>query len=502
MRCVEETYQAYEWLAMQTPRQDTVVICNDAARLDQILRSMAKAEAGEKPQVGSHRVVSDLRCMLTVPKRLVWLDCQGGYGLRYGYDFLSRSDIAHWPGLATEEQMLAAVHGHLVRMLNGADECLLIAARRDVGQPLTEHPMVAALTHSSVPLVPQELEVKIPLQKTQHSEIRFTPQFAYQLPNGMVHCEDKVVSYSTLDHLIDFPFNYAMESVAHLPEPRTKNALAIIKGNVAHKLTELMVNEHHCIDLSLYDKLSEQAIQTMGRDLLRPEYRFELEEFHASMQESLRILAQIIEANHLTLVEDEYKLGWETPVQLDIFGDSKASIDLLLRDERDGRYVIFDFKYSMSEDNYKEMLRKNRSLQFAFYKEIFDRCSTLGEVKAMGYYLFPLSTLFVPEGTMGSDHLKGENIEAVPLEDAEQVSTTNAFEDLLSHMRASYEVRIAELKRGYIEEAEGMPLSKIPYCDHIAKGEELVPLSHKYKDDKSKGTPYAPVHRVMKNQIR
>lgn len=489
---VDEPYQAYEWLALQTPQPDTVVVCGQGQRLDAVLRSLAQPEAGETPRVGSHRVVSDLRCQLQAPKRLIWLDCQGGYGLHYAYDFLNATERLHFPSLPSEEQMLQAVHAQLVRLLNQPDEVCLIAARREVGQPLTEHPMVAALTHARENRIQaQELAVGLPMQASPQTELRFQAQATYQLSRGLDHCQDKVMSFSTLDQLIQYPFNYAVESVAKLYEPKQPDHLSRVKGNVAHYIVELMINQDHSINLSRYDELAQTALEFKGRDLLKPENHFELEEFHLTMRESLQVLHQIITDQHLTPIEDEYKIGWEEAVQLPVFGDSKASIDLLLRDDRDGKYVIFDFKYSTHGDTYTDLLALNHSQQFAFYKEIFDR----GEVKAMGYYLFPLHTLFVPEGAMGSDHLSGDNIESVSLGD-------DALPDLLDSMHRSYETRIAQLRQGCIEEAEGMPLADLDYSRQIAQGELLVPLEHAYNDKKKKGTPYAQTHLVLKNQIR
>lgn len=497
---VDETYQAYEWLALQQPQADTVVVCADTQRLDQVLRSMAKPTAGDTPQVGSHRVIDDVRCMLAAPQRLVWLDCQGGYGLHYAYDFLSVTERNQWPGLPSQEEMLEAINRHLVHQLNGPSEVVLIAPRRDVGQLQSEHPMVAALTHGREKKIEaEELIVELPQLTETRKEIQFTPRQSYQMAKGIDNCEEKVMSYSTLETLVNTPFDYVMEGVAKLYEPQADAAIRLEKGTVAHKVVEYMINDKKEIDLAHFDDLLQKALKCCGHELSLKENRFELEDFRLTLQESLSVLKSIIDEQQLTPVRDEYTIGWETPVRMDTFGDSKASIDLLLQDRRDGQYVIFDFKYSQHDSTYTNYLSENKSMQFAFYKEIFDKFSRLGQVKALGYYLFPLNTLYVPAGPLGSDHLKGDHIETVSLDD-------NAIDDLLLYMKNSYQVRIDELKQGNIEEAEGMTLSDLPYCQKIADGEKLVPLNHKFNKDKEethlKNTPFEPKHRVMKNQIR
>jgi len=493
---VEEPYQAYEWLAMQAPQAQRLVVCGDVAQLDQVLRSMAQPTAGEDPEVMCHWVVNDVRCQLDSPKQLIWIDCAGGYGLNYAYGFLSADESAQFTALPTEGEMLEAIHNHMIALLNRVDKVTLVATAKNLGQPQNEHPMVAAMIHGAAEkITPQELTVTMPTEQEPHKEIRFVRQMSYQLEGGIQQGEGKAMSYSTLENLIDYPFNYVMERVAGLKEPPQPEALPIVKGNVAHRVIEHMIKDHQGIDMGLFDELFSISLDEKGQELTKEENRFELDEFKVTLRESLEVLDQIIKEQHLTPIESEFGIGTEEPVALDTFGMSKAYIDLVLRREGEEEgYFIFDFKYSLKVDDYREKLAYNQSLQFAFYQEIFDRHSHLGRVKALGYYLIPLKTLYVPEGELGSAHLFGKHIDTVTRDEM-------ATDDLLASMKKSYSRRMEELQSGAIEEAEGMPLADLPYQQRIADKEALIPVAQD-KNGKLKKNPFAPTHIVMKNQIR
>ena len=173
---------------------------------------------------------------------------------------------------------------------------------------------------------------------------------------------------------------------------------------------------------------------------------------------------------------------------------------MLLKD-KEGNSYIFDFKFSRS-DRYSQKLEQNKSVQFVFYEEIFEQWNKQekkhGPLRAMGYYLFPLGTLFVPEGEKGSKWLKGKHVQAVPQDDKEHLK------DALQALRNSYEYRMEELASGKIEEGESMELSDLEYHNEANNPEtrEMFPLETEYNKEHLKGKPYSPKHIVLKGQIR
>lgn len=493
LRFGEQT-DAYEWLATQTPSADTLVVCRDGSRLDSVLRGMGASVAAGRTQADAHHVVEDIRCMLDTPENLVWLDCCGDLGFHYPYHFLSGEETESLNGISgisipEQEPMLAAVHDHIRQCLASVPgQVTLVGADADLGQTLGEHPVIAALLHrkdKETCLVPDTPELNIPL-KDEKEVMPFSRTGEFELERNAA-IRERHMSYSSLDQLVQHPFNYAVEKFCRMREEGEPD-LQTEEGNVAHALVQLMV-EAGGLTLSGFDTFLEKAIQQEGNYLKQEEYRFEREDFSFTLKKSIASLRQIIESQNLEIIASEKEIEGELPV----FGRCVAKIDLLLRDCRDeNAYVIFDFKYSRSDYNPRK-LEENKSVQFAFYKEIFDTCSGMGRAVAMGYYLLPLGRLFVPEGRLGSDRLAGEGIQTVPL-------SPTALSDPLELLRRSYRFRMDQLGRGIIEEGEGLPMAGLAYNGENA--ESRFPLEPAWDDNESKSGSYGNPHIVLKNQIR
>ena len=514
----DEPRQAYEWLSQQPVLPHQLVVCADTQRLDAVLRCFGKPLTGSKAQIGCHMVTDDIRSVVDTPDSLIWLDCNGDYRYTYPYDFISATEAEQLPPsivYPTREECLLQVSRHYTRLLNEVkDEVTLVTAATDLGEPLAEHPVVSELLYgqpsalvttkiavSSEPKGPGEYA--LPMQSKQHEQ-HFQRQVQYTVGDPLPVSPQVTMSYSTLDQLVQFPFNYLVEKLALMREPTSEDDLRTVKGNVAHRTVEFMVNAQQppCqLNLALFDDCLDKALKDKGQDLLRPENQFELEEFKIIMRQSITTLDQIIRQQGLTIVGSEVNVP-DNPdsdsqsrptLPLGRFGNSVANIDLLLTDAQ-GKYVVFDFKFSSSENTYPGKLKENKSVQFTFYSEILRAVSK--PVCAMGYYLFPLATLFVPEGPLGSQHLRGAHIQSVPL-------GKDAVHDAYTALQNAYEKRIEQLRSGIVEEAEQMPKADIPYHQACSQpGAELFPLDDAYQHTELKGSPYQPDHIVLKNQIR
>ena len=520
---VDEQYQAYEWLTKREPRAKEVVVCRDAQRLDSVLRCHNLPVAGEDPQTSGHHVVNDIRSMLDVPESLVWLDCSGDYGLQYPFDFMTEDErqfVVKTLRLPSREDMLAVVAQVMIRTLNQVPgEVILVKADYDVGAALTEHPLVATLLYNKdAEAKCEKAAYDIPLGD-KRDETLFGRKAYYEVGID-ARVRDLTASYSSLDQLIQSPFDYVVEREAGLREPINQSDLVTTEGNVAHRVTELML-ENGELKSEKFEEALDKALQEDESQLLsQAENQFELETFKKVLKDSIEVLKEIIAENELIPVCCEYPIpeGAVKPygkkvkaeeadskdkpktIKLDVFGKSNAFVDMLLKDKEDN-YYIFDFKFSRS-DKYSQKLEQNKSVQFAFYEEIFEQWrkqeKTLGPLRAMGYYLFPLGTLFVPEGEKGSKWLKGKHVQAVPQDDKEHLK------DALQALRNSYEYRMEELASGKIEEGESMELSDLEYHNEANNPEtrEMFPLETEYDKENLKGKPYSPKHIVLKGQIR
>lgn len=490
----DEQTEAYEWIAKENPTPDTLVVCRDGQRLDSVLRCMGAQVAAGRTQAEAHLVVEDVRCMLDGPKHLVWLDCTGDYGFCYPYHFLSREEIETVNDIAninihSQEKMLDAVQGHIQSCLNMVHEDItLVYAKTDLGQILPEHPIMAALLHDAKK--ESQLTPSTPTLEIEKQEEKDVISFvgSSELCVGRnVAIGPKTMSYSSLDKLVQSPFNYAVEKYCEMREEGDAD-LQTEKGNVAHKVVQLMV-EAGGLNIEGLETFLQEAIEEEGNYLKLEEYRFERENFAFFLKQSITSLKEIIESQKLEIVKSEKTIEGK----LDDFGPSIAKIDLLLKDQsKEDEYVIFDFKYSDSDYN-PNKLQENKSVQFAFYQKIFDKCSDMGKVVAMGYYLLPLGTLFVPEGEMGSDRLSGKGIQVVP-------RSATALDNPLAMLKQSYDFRMKQLEEGRIEEGEGMALEGLQYNGEGVK--DRFPLSADWNDKQLKSHSYGNPHIVLKNQIR
>ena len=503
----KELYQAYEWLATQKPDPQRMVVCRDQQRLDNVLRHFSQPDAGPGAQVGSHQVTDDVRCQLDAPHSLVWLDCNGDYGLQYPYGFVSVTEARelYLMGLniVPEQQMLTTIHAHLIALLSAVEgKVTLLSSRFDNGNALAQHPIMATLLQQYGPSAgvhgkaPLEVSYEDQLPHRQLQSQRFEPQLRYEL--GTDIRRDAVMSYTELDRLIQYPFQFAIERLAALWEPHEDKDLHTEQGELAHKVVELMVSDHHELRPAETADYLDKALQQKYYAMALPENRFELENLKHTIQDSLEVLQQIIHDRSLEIVASEYAIPERDQdgkvsgsVELQGFGQGKAFIDLLLRDKHDGDYVIFDFKYSRSNTTYEQKLQENLSIQFAFYEYIFNSHNPLGKgkVKAMGYYLFPRKTLYVPEGHMGNNYQQVDNIQIVPL-------SRTALPDLLEAMKQSYTFRMQQFASGIVEEGEKMPIRNL---DYQVDGQTLVPIQ---EEKGNKKAPYVANHIVLKNQIR
>lgn len=496
LTCFHEKEEAYQWLAMEPVKAGTVAVCADRDQLDSVCVAFGKPSTSCK---GAHRVTDDVRNVLDMPAELVWLDCNGDYGFSYPYAFLNKAERACL-SLPSSEEMAEAVHGHLVTLLNRMPVKHFILAKYDKGEALTEHPMVAALLHKhKLPVEAGCIEIA---EKDCGEKVTYEPQAIYNINRNLL-VKEPVMSVSGLDQLVDFPFTFTVEKVLGMYEPNKKEEILTEKGKVAHKVVELMVTETGQVCMSAFDAYLEKAMEAEGSLLAKAENLFEYEEFCRDLKESLATLDVIIQSQGLVPVACEMKLEGDLPP----YGHSVAFIDMVLekKEQREmvgtppqKKYVLFDFKYSISE-RHKNKLANNTSTQFEFYTQMFNKFGAVQlnesadcKVKAYGYYQFPLKKLFVPTGLRGGDVLKGAHIEVV------EPDSKNWISELSTVMENSYKERIEELEKGLLEEAEDMALKTEGLVYPTVDG--LLPIHGRYKTKKL--TPYTKNHIVLKNQIK
>ena len=225
-----------------------------------------------------------------------------------------------------------------------------------------------------------------------------------------------------------------------------------------------------------------------GLILCLRENTIELKSFKVSLRESIGVLLDIIISNGLDIVGFEESLTAEGLIGNKEDGTSAdvyAIIDCLLRDPKDGKYLVFDFKYN-SGTTYRKKIEENRELQLAVYKKVVETVS--GDVKFTGYYAIPRRTLFTAD-----DVLKPHKaVEVVP-KDSEK--------DLFAMASKGYDFRWKQLRNGKLEEGEGMDLADMDYYrNQDALG--LYPLEPDYNKVNIKASAYGNKNCTLKGGLK
>ena len=120
-------------------------------------------------------------------------------------------------------------------------------------------------------------------------------------------------------------------------------------------------------------------------------------------------------------------------------------------------------------------------MQLVLYRQAVEQ-HFKGEVAGVGYYLFPMMTLFTTDYP-DSDHVKQVTVKA----DA-------AVRNLFAEVQNSYVYRRTSLDDGFIEEGELTDIAELPYTTDKPSDQPLYPIkadsSDKDKSKKRKACPY------------
>ena len=432
----------------------------------QIYRPMNYALAQDEN--GACHVVTDISKIATPARTILWLDCQEEDQESDAYDFLSQVEKdyleksgVHLPDFAAH---LSSLRRQRLRILSQADSILLVRSAYNGTTRLGEHTMIAEVrqTAGSLPLVKkEELELFPMVQPTLTTQPidRFAPVAALEL--GAIDYKGRRESNSSLDTLIQLPFNYTMQYVAKLNEPndeQLKNTHITI-GLVAHNFFEHIIadanknlGQMRMLTEDEFEQRLNDSIDATGLILRLPENTTTLGEFRIQLRESMLALIDIMENLDLTPVGCEVSIP-EDPtegedvrsLQLADIGNFGARIDFLLKDASD-HYVIFDFKWSYSK-YYGEKLESNTAIQLELYREAVKAFYTGKDVAAVGYYMMPRKQLL----TSDYDEIPGSKL-------IKHITPAAITTTLFEQIRNSYRFRMDEIRRGHIEEAETMDI--------------------------------------------
>lgn len=454
-----------------------------------------------RAQVGSLSIVNCCTQLLDTPENLLWLDCFGADTQTDQFEFLSTAEKT-W--LNNQEEILVPKlqdildlnRREMIQSLSRiAGNITLVTADYFHNQKMAEHPIVAELKmQRGDKLMVSEGDVNLPF--TNEKEIiKIEPQLQYKLDS--FNLSGRSESNTSIDILINYPFDYTVHYVAQLGEPSKKELGSIQKvtGLVAHCFIEGLVDsvadlpKNERIDRmetlfkDEFDGRLEKAISTTGLVLMLKENEVEYKNLHYLLKQSIETLITIMREKQLVPIGCEMK--YEEPLaEIDRFN---ARIDMELEDAS-GYAVIFDFKWSYSTF-YGSKIKEGKAIQLELYRQ--ELIQQGKKVSAVGYYLLPKCLLV----TSDFDTLK-DNKGKVIIQHIDAPQDVKLFEQIQN----SISQRKNEIREGTIEEGEGMDIITLPYSQRfIKKGENLLSVGKVKRARKTKDNPEPDIKAINKD---
>lgn len=411
-----EQYEAWQLLVKLPYDAQTMLVCADEKRLNDTMQAIG-GEQWRTDRVGCPHATANVFDQKDIPNRLVWLDCAGNGLALDPYDFLS-SEERKALAITDGEMRSATQMQWLYTTLNRIKDWILVSPKHHLGESLGEHPIITSLKQNKTFYDDACADgQKIILPQTEPTEIKKLDPIAEINIDPVVlsKIHKPSDSYSAIDTLVNAPLDYVMENMGGLaaPEDDKEPNENLMKGPIAHKVVELLVNKNETEAYSLddiqsrfntqYDKLFEQAMEAEKEEaekecaafLKRPENVNMLAVFKEDARKSIERLIDIIKEKGLTPLRSEYEFSKDKFLKpFDPFDNPHGFVDLLLKDKDENR-VIIDLKWS-TRDVYQKAIENKRggeAYQLYMYKQAVEM-QTGKAVAWYAYYLFPKMELY------------------------------------------------------------------------------------------------------------
>lgn len=423
-------------------------------------------------EVGSMNVISKAGDIHDVAEHIVWFPAMDEGAAKYPFDFLNNDEYKELVGdgvLLYDRAYFSSMNrAAMLRPLMFAKRLTIIEAMKVGGTKVKRHPLILQLKECIRDF--EKIIIKGALPDSALEEDwkvnNSSDDIQVQLNKGVVlkerHLrydddEKQAESYSSLNTLIQHPFEYVCKYCANLRkvEAPSADSLSTTLGNVAHRIVEKVFGSKDDYDRLIneeYDSIFEEAVTECGLLLRSHEYKFEYLGIQRKMKTTLIKLKNFIEDNGL-----EVK-GCEEELQITEWKEAgekvklNSRVDMLLEDEN-GNKVIFDFKWRTNEGKYeKESLKETTALQLYLYEYIARKTS--GKEAKAAYIILPDMTPMSHHDFKGAEKIAKQDI------------------DRMAQAALSYKFRWEQFKDGVIERVEGRDIDTGDY----ATKENLYPL--------------------------
>ncbi len=427
-------------------------------------------------QVGSLNVVNSYSQLLDSPEKLLWLDCCDSDECLDQYEFLSTAE-RNWLSKQTKvtipnlKKILEANRKEMIMTLaNISGEITLVTADYFHNKKMAEHPLIAELKMTmGTRLKIEEGPFSLPMTKNQNIK-KLEPKLQYNL--GKITYNGRSESNTSIDELINYPFDYVMHYLAKLKESSSNEMGSIQKvtGLVAHCFIEGLVTSAKDLPKNQrldkmryllnneYDKRFDESITITGLPLLLKENEVDYNNLKFQLKRSIEVLFEIMEQKNLTPVGCELKYDKELGK---VINDFNARIDMVLEDSKDNT-VIFDFKWSYAK-YYGEKIKAGKAIQLELYRKELEAEGK--KVSVVGYYLFPKCVLETPDYDTLKD--KSNKVIIMHIDSPQNAGLFNQIENSIVQRRD-------ELEKGNIEEGEGMDIKDLPYSTKLLSAGNML----------------------------
>lgn len=468
-----------------------------------------------KAELGSPDIIRNIRSVAEGPESLVWLDCNTETKPKYPYDFLGEEETAFLKekGVEIPDREILAKADDLVAKTALAlvkGRVTLVVSATACGVRLDEHPVVTEIKAL------KNLKEGENLQLPQGEAVSFRklsgPVLEFTLEKGLkIPQREEGESYSSVNCLIQRPFDYIMDYILNLKDSSGEDDLQTVKGNVAHAVINRLAStnkETGRMDFGTekIKALIEAEIRAKG--LLLLENSWDCDGFRRMLAESVKFLFGEIEQNKYKVFGTEHVVKATLP-QINEPGckyDGKtiglfnAKIDLLLENDR-GELMIIDMKWSSSQ-KYRNKIANRTDLQLALYRKAVEAAYPQKKILGSGYYLIPKQKLESRDKVFRG--WGNADVQGIP----EGESSASICSDIYTKAVRSCEFRREQLSRGIVEMAEQMPLD--PGIDKLTSeymkafrdcmGTLFFPLDKDRINDKLKAEAYGQKNFILKER--
>ena len=294
----------------------------------------------------------------------------------------------------------------------------------------------------------------------------------------------KKESPTSIDHLMQNPLDYTMESIAYISDNGQSDLsnIAMTKGNVAHGVIQHLfyipgdTKSGYAAAIKTrveanYKEVFDKVVETKGAVLLLQENAIERRQLFENLRDCIDHLIDIIDKNNLHVAACEMKLDGNTFGTPDDETPTMGGYADMVLARENGQHVIFDFKWTTSKSYYQGLLQKNRSSQLAIYAELLSELTEDRELPT-AYFLMPIGRLY--------------SIEDFKSYWATKLTVNEGCEgDIINKIVAAYRYRRNEIMSGKIEMGEGEQLEGLDYFIDT-ETYNLFPLKPAYGDDSVK----------------